>query len=56
MIESERTWPANMGFLSNKTFGEVFAKNKEYVEFSRKHITKATGTFKLWIEFLNKKK
>ena len=44
MVESKRTWPDNMGFLSNKTFEEVFASNKEYVEFSRKHITKATGT------------
>ena len=50
------TWPANMGFLSNKTFDYIYENNKSYVEFSRKHITKATGTFKLWMEFLNNKK
>ena len=56
MMKSKRTWPSNMGFLSNKTFEEVFATNKEYVEFCRKHISKPTGTFKLWMEFLNTKK
>ena len=55
-MKSERTWPAKMGFLSNKTFEEVYASNKPYVEFSRKHITKATGTFKRWMDFLADKK
>ena len=56
MIKSERRWPANMGFLSNKSFEEIYNTNPEYVEFCRKHISKPTGTFKLWMEFLNKKK
>ena len=55
-METKRRWPANMGFLSNKMFDDVFENYPEYVEFSRKHILRPTGTFKLWLEYLNLKK
>ena len=55
-MQSKRTWPDNMGFLSNKTFEQIYNTNPEYVRFSRKHITNPTGTFKLWMEYLDNKK
>ena len=55
-MKSERTWPANMGFLSNQTFDYVYENNKPYVAFCRKHMTKATGVYKMWMQFLNQKK
>ena len=56
ILNMTETWHEKMGFLSNKTFEYIYENNKDYVEFSRKHISKPTGTFKLWIKFLNTKK
>ena len=52
---SQIRFPGEMGLLSNLSFGEVYDQNKGFVKFSRTHITKPTGLFKQWMEFLHNK-
>ena len=54
MLSQER-FPADMGVLSNQTFSDIYNTNQEFVDFSRKHITKPTGTFKKWMQYLRDK-
>ena len=46
----------DMGSLSGKTFVEVFETNKEFVDFSKNNMSRGTGIFKIWLEYINLKK
>ena len=45
----------NMGAVSGKTFDEVFATNKEFVDFTVHNMSQGTGIFKFWIAFVKAK-
>ena len=46
----------NMGKISGLTFNEVFENNKEFVNFTVNNMSKGTGIFKFWIEYIKLKK
>ena len=46
----------NMGKISGLTFNEVFQNNKEFVNFTVNNMSKGTGIFKFWIEYIKLKK
>ena len=46
----------NMGKISGLTFNEVFKNNKEFVNFTVNNMSKGTGIFKFWIEYIKLKK
>ena len=46
----------DMGCLSGKSFEEVFRTNDEFVEFTLNNMSKGTGIFKFWLEYINLKK
>ena len=45
----------DMGALSGKTFEEVFETNQDFVEFSLNNMSKGTGIFKFWLEYIKVK-
>ena len=46
----------DMGKISGKTFNDVFENNKEFVDFTVNNMSKGTGIFKFWIEYIKLKK
>ena len=47
--------PINMGVISGRTFNEVFENNKEFVNFTVNNMSKGSGIFKFWIQYIKLK-
>lgn len=55
MTDGELTWPSDFYDIGGKTFEWTWKNKKDWCEFTNNEMSKATGLFKKWKDFVHLK-